>query len=298
MTRMMRSTNLNLRLPRMRTHRQVCCSHLNAAETVLICLTRWRGMPWKFIGNILCNCKWNIDKCFWISRCAYIASLTALGDLWKLCETGRAYGLTIISEGRRVLVQIFLRFVYLDIFFIRSCWSLSVNMLLSWVLWGDSINSSRLRMTHGLILVGNRVIRKMPEFDKLRELGKGVPCAIATWFFTKASSLLRVKKLWSGDRWDEFSQGSQRRSEYSRFDDSRWLRNTAQQGHLGTFKFYFFDGEISLNIPICGIRRTGGFFRTPRGRLSERIWVRSPNTSFLYTKVRLFYKRICSFPCS
>lgn len=47
--------------------------------------------------------------------------MTALGDLWKLCEAGRAYGLTIISEGRRVLSQIFLRFVYLVGFFIRSC---------------------------------------------------------------------------------------------------------------------------------------------------------------------------------
>jgi hypothetical protein len=68
-------------------------------------------------------------------------------------------------------------------------------MLLSWVLWGDSINSSRLRMTHGLILVGNRVIRKMPEFDKLRELGKGVPCAIATWFFTKNKQSVESKKV-------------------------------------------------------------------------------------------------------
>lgn len=39
--------------------------------------------------------------------------MTTLGDLWKLCEAGRAYGLTIISEGRRVLPQIF---VYLVIF--------------------------------------------------------------------------------------------------------------------------------------------------------------------------------------
>lgn len=34
--------------------------------------------------------------------------MTALGDLWKLCEAGRAYGLAIVSEGRRVLPQIFL----------------------------------------------------------------------------------------------------------------------------------------------------------------------------------------------
>lgn len=34
--------------------------------------------------------------------------MTTLGDLWKLCEAGRAYGLTIISEGCRVLPQIFL----------------------------------------------------------------------------------------------------------------------------------------------------------------------------------------------
>jgi hypothetical protein len=40
---------------------------------------------------------------------------------------------------------------------------------------------------------GNRVIQKMPEFDKLRELCEGVRWAMATWLFTKNKQVLRVK---------------------------------------------------------------------------------------------------------
>lgn len=47
--------------------------------------------------------------------------MTALGDLWKLCEAGRAYGLTIISEGRRVLPEIFLMNHIPCKFFLRWC---------------------------------------------------------------------------------------------------------------------------------------------------------------------------------
>lgn len=76
----------------------------------------------------------------------------------------------------------------------------------------DSINSSRLPllgMTHRFVWMdiggylifspsGNRVIRKMPEFDMLRELGEGVPCAIATWLFTKNKQCVESKSRSQG----------------------------------------------------------------------------------------------------